>query len=207
MPNSASAAALARSQARTILAERRFHSAPVPRPLHGVLHAVGRALEAPLNGVDELVSKLAMHIPGGASVVWATLAAVVLVSSAVLAVRGSRRALRDVQAVGTRAGSAPPLRARDLEREADAAERAGLHANAVRLRFRAGLMRLAESERVQGAPSMLNAELSSALCSPRFDALARSFEEIAYGGRAAIEQDAQDARGEWDRLLSSGESG
>jgi hypothetical protein len=102
---------------------------------------------------------------------------------------------------------APPIRARDLERNADAAERDGRHADAVRLRFRAGLMRLAESERVQGAPSMLNAEISRALRSQRFDGLARRFEEIAYGGRAAMEQDAEASRHEWSRLLGSEEHG
>jgi hypothetical protein len=200
-------AALARSQARAILAERRFHSTPIPRPLHGVLHAVGKALEAPLHAVDEVVSKLGVHTPGGSTVVWAILAAFVLAISGALAARGSRRALSDPAALAARGGAAQPIHARDLEREAETAERAGRHADAVRLRFRAGLMRLAESERVQGAPSMLNAEISRALRSQRFDALARRFEEIAYGGRAAIEQDAETSRREWSRLLGSEERG
>src|SRR6202167_1084560 len=145
-------AALARSQARAILAERRFHSTPIPRPLHGVLHAVGKALEAPLHAVDEVVSKLGVHTPGGSTVVWAILAAFVLAISGALAARGSRRALSDPAALAARGGAAQPIRARDLEREAETAARAGRHADAVRLRFRAGLMRLAESERIQGAP-------------------------------------------------------
>jgi hypothetical protein len=199
------AAALARSQARAILAERRFHVAPIPRPLHGVLHAIGEALESPLHGVDELVSKLAASTPGGATVVWAALAALVLAVSGLLAVRGSRRALRG-PAAGMGVGAEPSMRAVDLERDAASAELQGRHADAVRLRFRAGLMRLAESERVETAPSMLNAEVSRALRSERFDALARRFDEIAYGGRAAMQEDAQVARSEWSRLLGSGES-
>jgi hypothetical protein len=199
------AAALARSQARAILAEGRFHVAPIPRPLHGVLHAIGRALESPLNAVGELVSKLALSTPGGATVVWAALAALVLALSGLLAVRGSRRALRDPVA-GTGAGAGPPVRAADLQRAAAAAEVEGRHADAVRLRFRAGLLALAESERVEAAPSMLNAEVSRALRSERFDALARRFDEIAYGGRAAIAEDVQTSRREWSRLLGSKES-
>ncbi len=199
------AAATAREQARAILAEGRFHVSSVPRPLHGVLHAVGRALESPLHAVDELVSKLGVITPGGPTVVWAALAALVLALSGVLAVRGSRRALRDPGA-GTSAGAGPPVRAADLERAAAAAEVQGRHADAVRLRFRAGLLALAESERLRAAPSMLNAEVSRALRSERFDALARRFDEIAYGGRAAIAEDVRTSRREWSRLLGSKES-
>jgi hypothetical protein len=201
------AAALARSQARAILAEGRFHPAPVPHPLHGLLHAVGRALESPLHGVNELVSKLAVHTPGGATVVWAVLAAAVLALSGLLAVRGARRALSDPATGAAGAGAAPPIRATDLEREAVAAEARGRHADAVRLRFRAGLLRLAESELVADAPSMLNSEVSRALRSARFDALARRFDEIVYGGRAAMQEDVQASRLEWSRLLGSGERG
>jgi hypothetical protein len=199
------AAATAREQARAILAEGRFHVSSIPRPLHGVLHAVGSALESPLHAVGELVSKLGVITPGGPTVVWAALAALVLALSGVLAVRGSRRALRD-PGTGTGAGAEPPVRAADLERAAAAAEVQGRHADAVRLRFRAGLLALAESERLQAAPSMLNAEVSRTLRSERFDALARRFDEIAYGGRAAIADDVHTSRREWSRLLGSKES-
>ena len=200
------AAAVARSQARAILAERRFRQGPIPRPLHGLLHAIGSVLESPVNAVDELVSKLSVSTPGGSTAVWAVLAALVLAISCLLAVRGSRRALRDPAAsAGSRGGV--PLRASDLERDAGEAEAQGRHAEAVRLRFRAGLMRLAERELAEAAPSMLNAEVSRALDSERFDALARRFDEIAYGGSAARGKDTDDARREWSRLLGSGERG
>jgi hypothetical protein len=198
------AAAAARGQARAILAERRFRQGPIPRPLHGLLHAIGSALESPLGWMEELVSKLAVSTPGGSITVWAVLAALVLAISCLLAVRSSRRALRD-PAAGTNPGGRLPLRASDLERDAGKAEALGRYAEAVRLRFRAGLMRLAERELVEAAPSMLNADVSRALNSERFDALARSFDEIAYGGRAAREQDSADARREWSRLLAIGE--
>ena len=57
----------------------------------------------------------------------------------------------------------------------------------------------------RAAPSMLNVEVSRALRSERFDRLARSFEEIAYGGREAHAEDAAAARREWSQLLGSGE--
>ncbi len=204
--SSREAAALARGQARAILAEARFHSGPIPRPLHGLLHAVGSALESPLHALEELVSSLGALAPGGTITVWALLAAVVLALSAVLATRGARRALRESYGGVGAAGAGAPVRASELERDAAAAEAQGRNAEAVRLRFRAGLMRLAESEVIEAAPTMLNGEVSRALRSEHFDRLARSFEEIAYGGREADAEDLIASRQDWSRLLGSRES-
>jgi hypothetical protein len=204
--SSREASALARGQARAILAEARFHSGPIPRPLHGLLHAVGSALESPLHALEELVSSLGALAPGGTITVWALLAAVVLALSAVLATRGARRALREPHGGSGAAGAGAPVRASELERDAAAAEAQGRNAEAVRLRFRAGLMRLAESEVIEAAPTMLNGELSRALRSEHFDRLARSFEEIAYGGREADAEDLIASRHDWSRLLGSRES-
>jgi hypothetical protein len=204
--SSREAAAPARGQARAILDEARFHSGPIPRPLHGLLHAVGSALESPLQALEELVSSLGAGVPGGTATVWAILAAVVLALSAMLATRGARRALREPHGGGAGAGTGAPLRASDLERDATAAEAQGHNAEAVRLRFRAGLMRLAERELIEASPSTLNAEVSRALSSERFDRLARSFEEIAYGGRKADPEDVVASRRDWSRLLGSRET-
>jgi Domain of unknown function (DUF4129) len=198
--------ALARSQARTILAERRFHLAPVPRPLHGVLHALGKALEAPLGAIEEVVSRLAVITPGGPAVVWGGLAALVLLVSGLLAVRGSRRALVDSATAATTA-AVSPMGAAELERAAVGAERDARYEDAVRFRFRAGLMRLTEQGVVEVAPSMINAEVSRVLQSPRFDDLARRFDEIAYGGRSAVEEDVEASRREWRTLLRSAQRG
>jgi hypothetical protein len=195
--------ALARGQARAILAQRRFHVAPIPRPLHGLLHAIGRVLESPVSALEELVSSLAASVPGGASTVWAALAAGVLVTSGLLATRHARRSLADPSAQHGREREQRPLRAVDLERAAVAAERDGRHSDAVRLRFRAGLLGLAESERVAFVPSMSNSQVSLALHSERFDELARRFEEIAYGGAPAAADDVATARREWSQLLGS----
>ena len=144
-------------------------------------------------------------MPGGSATVWAALAAALLALSAVLATRGARRSLRDPAGAGTGAGAARAPRASDLERDAAAAEAQGRHADAVRLRFRAGLMRLSERELLDGAPAMLNAEVSRALRSEHFDRLASRFEEIAYGGRQAVEEDVRCARHEWSSVLGPGD--
>jgi hypothetical protein len=199
------ATTLARGRARAILAEPRFHSGAVPRPLHGLLHAVGKALESPLQALEELVSSLGAVVPGGTTAVWAALAAAVLGLSALLAARGARLALREPDSDSAWPGAGRPVRASDLERDATAAEAQGRHADAVRLRFRAGLIRLAERELVDSAPSMLNGEVSRALRSEHFDRLAQRFEEIIYGGREAIEEDVRTSRREWNRLLGTGD--
>jgi hypothetical protein len=196
-------AALARREAQSILAEPRFHADPVPRPLHGVLHAIGQVLEAPLNAVEELVSRLGSLTPGGVVSVWGMLAALVLVGCGVLASTRARRSLAEPGVGAIDVPMQPPLSARDLEREAVAAEGLGHHADAVRLRFRAGLMRLAERDRGHISTTMPNAEVARALRSERFDVLASRFDEIAYGGREARPEDVEVARREWQRLLSS----
>jgi hypothetical protein len=195
-------AAAARRLAREILAEGRFHKPAVPRPLHSALQEIGRALESPLNGLGELVDKLGNATPGGSGVVWGALAVVVLITSAVVSSRGARRALHDVAPIGGDRALAP-LSASDLEREAVAAERSGRYAEAVRYRFRAGLMRLADTAVVSDAPAMVNANIARALGSPAFDHLARRFDEITYGGRAASEEDVQHSRREWARVLAT----
>jgi hypothetical protein len=194
--------ASARGLAREILAEGRFHKATVPRPLHSALREIGRALESPLNGLNELVDKLGTLTPGGSPVIWGTLALVVLLASAAIAHRGTRHALREPpgSAQGNMARLAPPS-ASDLERQAVAAERLGRYGDAVRLRFRAGLLRLADSHIVGEAPSMVNAEIVRVLGSPSFGVLAARFDEIAYGGSAASQEDVQLSRREWTHVL------
>ncbi len=192
----------ARRQAREILTEGRFHAPSIPRPLHGLLHAIGRALEAPLHTLNDLVRELATVTPGGATAVWGALAALALLSCGLLATHGTRLSLRAPAAPGEIDHEAP-VRAGDLERAALDAEREGRHADAVRLRFRAGLMRLSESERLVVAPSMSNAEIARALRSARFDDLARRFDEIVYGNRPAGEADVRATRLEWTKLLGS----
>ena len=199
-----SAAGAAREQARAILAEGRFRSPSIPRPLHGVLQAIGEALESPLNALDELVSRLAGHTPGGSATVWGALAALVLAASAALALRSARRSLRVADETYAAVGVERQMSAAELLRAAEAAESEGRDAEAVRLHFRRGLLLLMESERVSNAPAMLTTDVAMALNSAQFDALARTFDEIAYGGRAATEQDVDASRSGWSALLNSG---
>ncbi len=194
-----SGAAAARRAARDILAESRFHAAPIPRPLHGFLHAVGKLWHPIGQRIDDTFNSIAGSLPGGRAALWTIIAVIVLLAIATLTASSTRRALHEAGDVslphGTRAS------AEALEREATEAERAGRWQDAVRLRFQAGLMRLSERELIDSAASTPNAHLRRALRSEHFDHLARRFDEIVYGGDEAREQDAQDARREWPLLL------
>jgi hypothetical protein len=88
-----------------------------------------------------------------------------------------------------------------LERAADEAERDGDLARAVRLRFRAGLLRLGDRGAITYRPSVTTGEVRRTLGSARFDELAGTFEAVTYGGRPADRPDVDSARREWPRVL------
>ena len=192
---------MAREQVRAILSEGRFHIAPVPRPLHGVLSAIGKALSSPVEALEEAFANVAGVTPGGSTTVFAAIAAVVLAAGAALAFRRSRRALAEPGQKGSNERGGTRLSGKDLEAAAGTAEGEARYGEAVRLRFRAGVERLSEGHVVAHALSTPNADLSRLLQSERFDSLARTFDEIAYGGRAAQKQDATLARDDWQILL------
>jgi hypothetical protein len=197
-PVSRSSVAHPAEEARRIVGERRFRGSSVPRPFHGILHWLGqkfRFLARPFHW-------LGRHIPGGDNVVWTLLAAAVVAAAAVAA-RGviRRRAGRGV----VRAGGAAPWAGDDparLERAAVEAERRGDFETALRLRFRAGLVRLGRAELIRFRASVTSAEVSSALRVAAFDRLAADFDEVVYGRRPPRRDDVETARREWPKVLA-----
>jgi hypothetical protein len=198
--------AAAREAARAILREGRFHPPAVPRPLHGFLRAIGRALREPFHLLSEAVTSLAGVIPGGAVVVWILIGLAVTGVAVLLARRYSRLALiRSTETPGGRAER--PARASDLLRWAEEAERDGRLEEALRLRFRAGLASLNERG-VIGAPEGIpNLEVARRLHSHRFDSLSRRFEEVTYGAGRARPDDVEEARRGWSAVLTGREQG
>ncbi len=184
-----------------ILTESRFHQPNVPRPLHGLLVAVGKVLESPLSAVESLVTALAAIVPGGVAGVWALFALALAALAAALARRLARAGLRG--RTPTAAGSELEG-AVHLEAAALAAERDGRLADAVRLRFRAGLMRLSDRGAIPPAQSTPTREVARRLRSERFEALAHRFDEIAYGHDGAVAADVERARHDWPRIVDEG---
>jgi hypothetical protein len=91
----------------------------------------------------------------------------------------------------------------ELERLADAAEREGRLDHALRLRFRAGLLRLGDRGAIRYRPSLTTNEVRRALGSESFDELARAFEAVAYGGRDASPPDLETARRTWPQVVAN----
>lgn len=195
----------ARRLARTILAEGRFHEPSLPRPLHGALRALGEVLSAPVHALSDAVVALGRAFPGGVVVVWILLGVLVLGATSLLAGRRSRLKLMSGDGEAGARSRDRIERASDLVRAAEAAERAGQLADAVRLRFRAGLVRLAERGTIGAARSTPTSDVSRTLRSPGFDMLARRFDEIAYGGSQPLPADVEAARREWPAVLRASE--
>jgi hypothetical protein len=194
-------AAAARDQAREILGQDRFQDSDLPRPLEKPLdwldervHDVGDWLSGVFDDVDA-------GLPGGEAVVWILLIGCVgLVTFALARSVVKRRAIAAYgrPRVGEDGVEIDPA---SLERAADAAERDGDYEQAVRLRFRAGVLRLERQEALEPTVLRTTGEIGAALRSAPFDALGKDLDEIAYGGRPAAAQDADAAREGWAAVL------
>ena len=185
----------ARRRAQHILSDRRYRSASTPRPLRGPLHWIGDRL----NDIFRPVGHFFTRIP---DVVWIS-AAIGLVAFLIwLVVKNVRRRVAAPATAKTRRATPDALEdPDDLERAADAAERDGDLERAVRLRFRAGLLRLGDRGAIRYRPSVTTGEIRSTLASDRFDGLAGTFEAVTYGGKPADPPDVAAARREWPHVL------
>jgi hypothetical protein len=187
-----------RDIARDILNDRRFRRSPAPRPLRGPLQWLGDRLR---NVYDAAVSVL-RALPGPTWLAVALLAMVVVVLAIVMLTRSRHVGGLFGERTGT-VGSAAREDPAALERAADQAEAAGNYADALRLRFRAGLLRLDERGAIRYRPSLTTVEVRRLLGDDNFDELASRFEEVAYGGEAAAASDVSAARDGWRHVLET----
>jgi hypothetical protein len=186
-------AATARQQAAHILSERRFHRHEVPRPFRGLLDALSRIFEPFVRAID--------HLFGQPLIGW-PLAAVIVAAGLLLVARSVRgRALTGLPGAGERAPR--PVDPARLEREADEAERNGDLERAIRLRFRAGLLRLDRAHAIELEASTRSGEVSRTLRSRDFDDVAASFDSVVYGRRAPRGEDVELSRAGWRRVLAA----
>jgi uncharacterized protein DUF4129 len=185
------------ADARQITSGHRFHETPVPRPLHGTLAWLGQKLRWFHKPFDWLAGR----VPGGASVLWLILAALVVGAAIVAATRLARRragaAIERSQRL-RQPGEPDPAQ---LEAEADEAERQGDLERALRLRFRAGLLRLARADAIPPERSLTSGDVRRALHLAEFDGIATSFDEVVYGRRPASAEEVAASREAWRAVL------
>jgi hypothetical protein len=141
-------------------------------------------------------------LPGPAAL-WLAIGVLVVVLSTLAASRALARLEPAIREAPPANGDPDDQATRaSLERDAAAAEARGAFSEAVRLRFRAGLLALARKSVIDGRASLRDAEISRQVESPEFDRLAHTFERVAYGGEPASAEDAGEAREGWPRVVS-----
>ena len=203
-PAAATAAApagRARAQARDVLAQRRFQPTSLPSPLRSVRERIGeflRSLGRPLQSAFEWVAE---RVPGGSLALAILLGLAALGAGVLLARRLAARLgiAADGGAGGDRDSHRRPSAA-GLRQDAERAERAGDLDEALRLRFRAGLLELDERGLIELRPALTDRELLGAVRSPTLAELVDGFEAVAYGGRPAAADDVRGARDGWPRV-------
>jgi hypothetical protein len=195
-----SSAERAREQARDVLAQRRFQPSSVPAPLRSVRERIGDGIRQLGRPFEDAFKWIASWLPGGSSLLWVLLAALVLGGAGMLAARAGTRRRMAAGSVSADEGGRERLSAAQLLREAERAERAGDLDAALRLRFRAGLLELDSRELIELRPALTNRELLRDVPSPTLAGLVDGFEAVAYGGRPAEAEDVRGARDGWPRV-------
>jgi hypothetical protein len=192
----------ARRQAEAILSERRFQVERTPRPFAGVLDWFGARLRTLGRPFGWLSKQLNSVLPGGGNVVWivATLAGIVAVAV------GARRVglLRRRRKTAAASASVERLTADELDRMATDAETAGDLSLSVRLRFRAGLRRLADGRAINSPEQRPNGEIGRQLALASYSSLAHRVDAITYANAAASQDDVRMARDEWPNVVRVG---
>ncbi len=192
----------ARGEAESILDGRRFRPVDTPRPLRGVLEWIGDRLEP----VGRFFSRIADWVADrGGSPLGLVIIAVVLAGLIALVVMRvvRQRTAADEKTRADRTGNL--LDPGSLESEAAEAEREGDYDRALRLRFRAGLLRLDTAGAIRFRPSITSGEVARRVRHHDFRVLAGDFDEVAYGGRPARREDVAAARQRWPRVWTAAE--
>lgn len=197
--------ATAQQEAERILDSSKYKPSEPPRPLRGVIRQLGDWLEPVLEPIGRFFKPVVDFFIALFDNPWtlALVGGVVILIAAIVASRMASRRNRAAEAVAGLAGrdDVATLDPRDLDKQADAAEAAGDFERAFRLRFLAGVLRLDRAGAIDYRQSATTGQLVREVKSTTFKGLARSFDEIAYGGRGAERQDVDQAKSEWPRVL------
>lgn len=140
---------------------------------------------------------------GGPVVMAILVGGVVLTVAALVTVNlGRRRARRIDERIRRERQVSRGLDPAELEEQARAAEERGDHAQALRLFFGAGLIRLDDAGLIDLKPGTTSGTVVAALGSPEFARVAGRFDAVAYGGRPATPEDPRLVREMTSSLLA-----
>ncbi|MDQ4096236.1 MAG: DUF4129 domain-containing protein, partial [Actinomycetota bacterium] len=189
---------LARRRAEEILGQTKFEERDIPRPFKGVLDAIGRGLER----AGDWLYELADDITGGNPrwLLWALLVAAAVLG-AFVARRLIRRRVKRARELQLDLAGDEGLDPDELEARADEAERGGRLEEAIRLRFRAGLIRLSRAQVIPAQPSLTSGDVARYLRSRTYEEVAATFDEVVYGRRDPHPQDVERTRTGWREVL------
>jgi hypothetical protein len=195
----------AQRSARRVLDQGKYRERDLPKPFRGPLRwaadrlaPVGRFLDRTVGGAVRAI----LALPGGEFILLALLGAVVAWLAWLVARRTSRAA---VAAAGHGGGLVDPsLDPEELDRRSDASADDGRWADAVRLRYEAGLIRLVRSQRLVLRPDTTAADAARQVDLPAMHAATRTFEAVVYGGRPATLDDVAEARRAWPDIVGAG---
>ena len=187
----------ARQLARRILAQRRFQPEKSPQPLRRPITWIGEKL-------NDIVGPLFRPFlrMGWLVAVVAVIALVAVVAFATYVGRGRIQSHQDRRLLE----AGPEVDPATLDAAANRAVTAGDHELALRLRFKAGLIRLERAGRIAPSLGRTNGDVRRQLSSQSFESLADRFDEVIYGGDPATEADDERTRTGWRDVLSGDRS-
>ncbi len=188
-----------RQVAEQVLEADKYQEDQVPRPFQGALAWLADRLRPVGRALGRVIDPI-LGLPGGPVILLVLIVAAGGTATAWLISRRSR-------AVVTQGGAGslvdPALDPDEVAQRADDAEAAGDLTVAIRLRYQAGLLRLARAGELVLRPDTTAEGAARQVGRPAMDELTRDFEEIVYGDRVATEADVRLARRAWPEVLGA----
>lgn len=196
--------------------ERSFDPAAVARDGASLSERAGELGEEPAAPVEEGSEGDddggSVPVLGVSTPVAIALIAVTLLLAVFLANRTAGRALPASREPGAGGGGGAlggdaPDSVAGLERRAERAASQGDLAGALRLRFRAGLLRLSDAGLIELRRSLTSREVTRAVPSQTIRGLIATFERVAYGGAPVSAADVESAREGWPAAVAEAKRG
>lgn len=190
----------ARRLAEKILSDRKYKEARPPNPFERPIAWIGATVRRFFSSIADLVDRI---IPGNARQAWGVIALLAGLATVLfviqLAIR--RQRVRAIAAIGK--ASLTFEDPAQLEALAAAAANKANYGESIRLRFRAGLVRLEQSRRIADPSHHTNGDIYESVRAEPLLHLQRQFDQIIYGRAEANADDEAEARRNWKHLLNA----